>query len=189
MVKRATDQMERLIADLLDTSRMEAERFTIERSPESAAALVTAACEMMRPIAGAKNIALECDVQQDLPPIPVDARQILRVLGNLVSNAIKFSPARTTIRVHGEVRNSDLCISVRDSGEGIPPQQIDKVFDKFWTGREADRRGTGLGLAIAEGIVQAHGGKIWVESQPGAGSTFTFSLPVSATPASAAPAN
>ncbi|HET9982685.1 MAG TPA: ATP-binding protein [Longimicrobiales bacterium] len=186
MLRRATDQMKALIDDLLDASRMESQRFTIERAKESPSALITGACQMLRPLAAAKDIVLEADAARELPPISVDGRQIVRVLGNLVSNAIKFSPAGATIRVHGEMHDAELWISVSDQGEGIAAEQIPRVFDRFWKRQPTDRRGAGLGLAIAEGIVAAHGGRIWVASKEGAGSTFTFALPLRA-PAEASP--
>jgi signal transduction histidine kinase len=180
VLHRATDQMKALIDDLLDATRMESERFTVERAPESAAVLIGQACEMMQPVAAVKQVLLECGAEQALDKVSLDGLQILRVLGNLIGNAIKFSSAGGKIRVRAESRAGELWVSVQDEGPGIPADDLPKVFDRFWKGRSDDRRGAGLGLTIAKGIVEAHGGRIWVESEEGEGSTFTFALPLDA---------
>ena len=96
---------------------------------------------------------------------------------NLIGNSMKFSPRGAAISVHAATAGTEVRISVHDDGPGIPPDQTERVFDRFWQGRANDRRGSGLGLSIAKGIVEAHGGRIWVESQENHGSTFTFTLP------------
>ncbi|HSL68939.1 MAG TPA: ATP-binding protein [Longimicrobiales bacterium] len=175
---RATTQMRNLIEDLLDASRMESEQFTIDRSLESLGSIIAEACDMLRPLAAAKEIAIEMSVPEDLAPVCIDAPKIVRVVGNLVGNAIKFSPHKRSIHVLAERGAGELRVAVRDEGKGIPADQLGRVFDRFWSGRSHDRRGAGLGLAIAKGIVEAHGGRIWVESQEEKGSTFTFAIPI-----------
>jgi signal transduction histidine kinase len=178
MAYRATEQMKSLIEDLLDTSRLEADQFTVDRTPGNAKAIIEEACEMLRPLAGDKGVSIDHAVPVGMPWLSVDVPQIVRVIGNLVGNAIKFSRRGGHIQVLASRHDQELRISVRDDGNGIPEDQLSMVFDRFWTDRSSDRRGIGLGLAIAKGIVEAHGGRIWVESQKDVGSTFTFSLPI-----------
>jgi signal transduction histidine kinase len=108
------------------------------------------------------------------------------VISNLVGNALKFTPEGGSVTLAAAHDEGELRISVIDTGSGISPEQLPHVFGRFWQASDADRRGLGLGLAIARGIVEAHGGRIWVESEPGAGSIFHFTLPAPA-PASEAP--
>jgi signal transduction histidine kinase len=105
-----------------------------------------------------------------------DHERILQVLANLLTNAIKFTPAGGRILLRVEPVGQDVCFSVADTGPGIPSHQLESVFERFWQARSEDRRGLGLGLFISKGIVEAHGGRIWAESQPGKGSTFSFTL-------------
>ena len=181
MAYRATEQMKALIEDLLDTSRIESQQFTVDRAESNARTIIDEACDMLRPVADTKNVTIVAQMPNDLPRISVDSPQIVRVLGNLIGNAIKFSRTGGRIEVCSVVHDRELRVSVKDQGEGIPDDQKSRVFNRFWTGR-GDRRGAGLGLAIAKGIVEAHGGRIWVESQEDVGSTFTFTLPIFVNP-------
>jgi signal transduction histidine kinase len=111
--------------------------------------------------------------------VQADAARVIQVLGNLVRNAIKFTPAGGEVEVHAVRRGSSVVFSVRDTGRGIAPAAQARVFDRYWHSRgDATTRGTGLGLSISKGIVEAHGGRIWVESEEGKGSTFSFTLPL-----------
>jgi signal transduction histidine kinase len=177
-LNRASEQIRVQIDDLLDVSRIEANRFAVESVPEMPKALLSEACDLLRPIAARKEIELICDLEGDFPPVHADAPQIVRVLNNLISNAIKFCSPGGRIRLSASVRYDEVWISVEDTGSGIPADEIERVFDRFWKGHPGDRRGAGLGLTIAKGVVEAHNGRIWVESKPGVGSTFTFSLPI-----------
>jgi signal transduction histidine kinase len=103
---------------------------------------------------------------------------MVRVISNLVENAIKFSPRGGSVKVLAELDGDELAVSVSDHGAGIRADQLPRVFDRFWSERRNERRGSGLGLSIAKGIVEAHGGRIWVRSEPDRGSTFTFTVPV-----------
>jgi PAS domain S-box-containing protein len=179
VLRRATDHMSALIENLLDASRVESKEFVLRPAQEDPAMVVSRACEMLRSEATARGMTLELRVADDLPPLWMDASQVIRVIGNLVGNAIKFGHAGGSIEVSARARDGELTVSVQDDGEGIPGDQVAHVFDRFWKGRTGDQRGAGLGLTIAKGIVEAHGGRIWVRSQPGKGSTFTFTLPVS----------
>ena len=177
IVRRAADRMNRMIQDLLEVNRMESGRLTIEAKPESPASLVNDTVEMLRPIATGSSIILEADVAENLLPVVADAARIQQVLSNLVGNAVKFTPRDGRIVVCAEAIDGGVRFSVVDNGPGIPPDQVPHIFGRFWQAMPSDRRGIGLGLAIAKGIVEAHGGMIWEESNVGPGSTFYFTLP------------
>ena len=139
----------------------------------------------LKPQADGKSIRLKMEIPEELPSVYGDREKIEQILTNLVGNAIKFTPEGGEISVSakslGEEGNM-VAISVRDSGIGIPEDQLEKIFEKFHQVEDSLHRsiaGTGLGLAITKGLVEAHHGKIWVESEIGKGSTFTFTLPVS----------
>jgi two-component system, OmpR family, sensor histidine kinase KdpD len=124
---------------------------------------------------------LELDVPIGLPPVLADGRRIMQVVENLLTNAARYSPAETPITLRARVTDGRVEVAVADQGPGIPADKRSQVFDKFvrLAGGDADRPGgSGLGLAICRGIVQAHGGQIWVEGEEGRGSTFAFSLPL-----------
>jgi signal transduction histidine kinase len=132
---------------------------------------------MLRPLASGSSIVMEASVAADLPAVLADAARIQQVLSNLVGNAVKFTPRQGRITVAADRLETEVRFAVIDTGPGIPPEQVPHIFGRFWQARSSDRRGLGLGLAIAKGIVEAHNGRIWVESQVGAGSTFYFTLP------------
>jgi PAS domain S-box-containing protein len=178
VIGRAAQQMDSLIGDLLDVSSMEAGRFEVVLAERDLAALLGECCEQFRPLCQAQELELRCEIPGSLPPVCLDERQLQRVLGNLLGNAIKFSRKGGSIRLRAEEAPGEVRVGVADHGPGIPPELRARVFDRFWKADNRDRRGAGLGLAIARGIVEAHGGRIWVESKPGAGSTFWFALPL-----------
>ena len=179
IVRRSAERMNRLIQDLLEVTRMETGGLSVERHPEQVGTLLNEARNMLQPLASAQGISLDVDTAADAaPPALIDSSRILQVLSNLVGNAIKFTPQGGQIRVRAEPRGSDLLFSVADTGPGIPHEQVPHIFSRFWQASRGDRRGIGLGLAIAKGIVDAHEGTIWVESRPGDGSTFFFTVPL-----------
>ena len=119
-------------------------------------------------------------MDQALPPVLMDTRRVQRVLYNLVQNALRHTPSDGTIRIEAQDFGPDVHVVVSDTGEGIPAEDLPRIFEQFYRGdraRSRDESGSGLGLSIAERIVAAHGGRIWVESVVGRGSTFTFTLP------------
>jgi PAS domain S-box-containing protein len=177
IVRRAADRMNRMIQDLLDVRRMEQGRLGIEAKPESPASLINDTVEMLRPVAVGSTIILEADVADNLPLVVADAARIQQVLSNLVGNAVKFTPRDGHVTVCAEPIDGGVRFGVIDTGPGIPPDQVPHIFGQFWQAMPSDRRGIGLGLAIAKGIVEAHGGMIWVESTVGLGCTFYFTLP------------
>ncbi len=177
IVRRAADRMNRMIQDLLDVKRMESGRLTIDARPEPASALINDTIDMLRPLAAGNTIRLETSIDESLPPVLADTARIQQVLSNLVGNAVKFTPRNGRITVCAERIDGEVRFGVIDTGPGIPPEQVPHIFGRFWQAKTSDRRGIGLGLAIAKGIVEAHNGRIWVESHVGLGSTFYFTLP------------
>jgi len=177
IVRRAADRMNRMIQDLLDVKRMEGGTLTMDLKPESADVLVNDTIDMLRPLASGSSIVMEPNVADGLPQVIADGARIQQVLSNLVGNAVKFTPRQGRITVSADLLETEVRFAVIDTGPGIPPEQVPHIFGRFWQARSSDRRGIGLGLAIAKGIVEAHGGRIWVESQVGVGSTFYFTLP------------
>jgi len=180
IVRRAADRMNRMIQDLLDVRRMESGQLWLDPKPESVSAIVCDTIEMLRPLAAGSSIRIESHVTPDLPAVMADASRISQVLSNLVGNALKFTPRDGLISITGERVEGEVRFAVIDTGPGIPAEQVPHIFGRFWQAKASDRRGIGLGLAIAKGIVEAHGGRIWVESSVGLGSTFYFTLPVAA---------
>ena len=177
IVRRAADRMNRMIQDLLDVKRMESGRLTIDARPEPPSALINDTIDMLRPLATGSTIRLETSIDERLPPVLADAARVQQVLSNLVGNAVKFTPRNGRITVCAERIDGEVRFGVIDTGPGIPPEQVPHIFGRFWQAKTSDRRGIGLGLAIAKGIVEAHNGRIWVESHVGLGSTFYFTLP------------
>jgi len=177
-IVQSTEWMNRLIQDLLDVASIEAGKLSLERNGESASSLVTNALRMFEVEANARQIRLAADVTPELPSIVVDASRIVQVLANLLRNALKFTTDGGRITVRAGSLAGSIVFSVTDSGPGIPLADQPRVFDRYWQARRtANKRGTGLGLSIAKGIVEAHGGRIWLESTPGQGSSFFFSIP------------
>jgi signal transduction histidine kinase len=168
-----------LINAVLDLSKIEAGQLTLVLADYSMADVIHLAVSSVESLAAEKNLTLRADVAPDLPVVSGDERRISQVLLNLVGNAIKFTETGE-IRVNATLSNGQLAVSVADTGPGIPPDERDRIFEEFQQVDASSTRakgGTGLGLAIAKRIVELHGGRIWVDSAPGAGSTFTFTLP------------
>jgi signal transduction histidine kinase len=178
MIRRAADRMNRLIQDLLDVKRIEGGRLGVDVRPQSVTTVVNEAVEMLRPLATGSSLTLGVDCPPDLPSALIDAPRVHQVLSNLVGNAIKFTPPGGSIMIRAEPLPNEIRVSVIDTGPGIAADQLPHLFGRYWQGNRKDRRGIGLGLAIAKGIVEAHNGRIWVESTPGEGSRFHFTVPI-----------
>jgi signal transduction histidine kinase/DNA-binding response OmpR family regulator len=180
IVSRATDRMNRLIHDLLDVSAIDAGRLEIDKGPCPVGPLVTDALEALQPLAQEKQVTLERAVGPDIDALSVecDRERVLQVFSNLVGNAIKFSDTGRRVRVSAERDGDRVCFAVTDEGPGIAPEHLPHLFDHFWRVRGRKRDGTGLGLWIVKGLVEAHGGTVAVDTKPGSGSTFSFTLPL-----------
>jgi signal transduction histidine kinase len=180
IIRRAARRMDRMISDLLDAATIAAGHLSMEPRPHRAAALLRSACEGLRPIVEEKGIRFDWRDGGGEAVVHADADRVLQVLGNLAGNAVKFTPEGGCVTLALERGEGQVVFSVADTGPGIAPGQLTHVFEQFWQADRAGRSGTGLGLTIAHGIVAAHGGRIWVESAPGQGATFFFTLPTAA---------
>ena len=176
-IDRAADRVTRLVDDLLDAAKLEEGALRVRLQPDDGVALIEATAEMFRVIAAEKDIELSTRHQEASAPVACERHFILRVLGNLVGNAIKFSERGSAILMTCEPEPERVKFSVVDHGPGIAAAYVDHAFERYWQQGAADRRGSGLGLYIAKGIVEAHGGKIWIESVLGQGTTVCFVLP------------
>ena len=174
-IRRAADHMGRLIRDLTDIGQMDAGRFAITRSPQDVAALVREVVDALQPGATQRGSELRAEMEETIPPIDADGDRIVQVLSNLVTNAVKVGATQVTVRV--ENRQNEVLFAVADNGPGIPKDDLPHMFDRYWRGKTAGYKGTGLGLPISKQIVTSHGGRIWIESEIGVGSTFFFTLP------------
>jgi PAS domain S-box-containing protein len=184
-ITEATVWMQRLIRDLLDASAIEAGRLSVERRPAALAPIIATAAGMVSGEVEQRSITLAMELPPDLRAVTVDATRIVQVISNLLGNAIKFTDAGGTVTVRAANGPTSVVVSVEDTGTGIEPEALNRIFDRFWQARPTPRRGSGLGLAIARGIIEAHGGRIWVESEVGRGSVFSFSLPSEPVPVAA----
>jgi signal transduction histidine kinase/FixJ family two-component response regulator len=176
-IQRAAQRANRLISDLLDVAKIQAGGLAVELATVEVSSLVQEAFESATPLATAKKLTLDRTVDENLPAIAADRDRVLQVLGNLLGNAIKFTPAGGRVTVRAQHDGVECRFSVCDTGPGIPPEHVPHVFDRYWQAKSTAKLGTGLGLSIAKGIVEAHAGKIWVESEPGRGASFIFTLP------------
>ena len=187
-IKSSSEFMLQLIEDILHLAKLEAGKLELRIASTDLAELAARHVAVTRPLAAHKNIRINSHIEPDLPPIEADAHKIEQVLENLIANAIKFSPPDTTVGVTLRRDGDSLRIEVSDQGPGIPEAEWGKLFQPFSrtsvrpTGGE---KSSGLGLSIARKMVEAHGGRIWFESEVGKGSTFFVSLPLhSKSPAS-----
>jgi signal transduction histidine kinase len=172
-----------MIEDLLETTRVQTGKLSIEAQPTSMTDTIDETMRSLRALAGAKGIVLSADVSAHLPSVYADPQRVRQILRNLIENGIKFTPDNGTITIRAYPSNTEhdcICVAVADTGCGISPEEREKIFERLYQGKsaiEASRKGLGLGLSICKELVSRHGGRIWVESQPGYGSTFFFTLP------------
>jgi signal transduction histidine kinase/ActR/RegA family two-component response regulator len=176
-IMRAAQRAEHLIRDLLDLSAIEGGHFSIEKRSIDTANVILSALDSQQGLAATSCVILASDLSPALPWVEADEERVLEVLENLVGNAVKFTMAGGTVTVGAGVRNDTLTLWVKDNGPGIAADQLTHLFDRFWQASKTDRRGTGLGLTICKAIVEAHGGRIWAESELGQGTTVFFTLP------------
>lgn len=179
IIEEETDRLGELIDNLLDMSKIEAGVLRVEKEPTQLRNVVREAIDRAR--RRSESHWFVVDLPAELPRIWADPRRVRQVLNNLIENAIKYSPGGGQITVAAEVEKDHITVSVTDSGQGIPPEYLDRIFQRFFQVDAANTRkkgGSGLGLSISRGIIEAHGGTIWAESSPGKGSVFRFTLPI-----------
>ena len=169
-----------LINDILDLSKVEAGRLELDLGPVSVSETVSGGVGLLRERATNHGVTLESEIQPDLPLIIADGRKLKQVMLNLLTNAVKFTPAGGRVVARAHSQDGEIVVAVSDTGVGIDPSDQDRIFAEFVQTRQGQKaeEGTGLGLTLAKRLVELHGGRIWVESRPGAGSTFTFTIPI-----------
>jgi two-component system sensor histidine kinase BaeS len=169
-----------LIDDLFQMSQLDAGGFPLQRADASLSDLISDTLESFSHLALKHEVKLEGQVHPSVDPVFMDTQAIGRVFNNLISNALRHTPGGGEIKVDARRTRSGVEVTVSDTGEGIRPQDIPHIFERFYRGEKSRNRGTGgagLGLAIARGIIQAHGGEIQAESKVGQGTRFTFRIP------------
>lgn len=179
IIHRQSERLSELVEDLLELSRIDAKQIQLAKVPIDLEQAAHRASEAVRPKAEGKNIAIEIAVPEDLVAI-ADARALEQVLLNLLDNAVKYTGHGGRVKVTGKRRGNDVEIAVRDTGAGIEPRHLPRVFERFYRvdkGRSRELGGTGLGLSIVKNLVNLMQGEVWVESTPGEGSTFFVELP------------
>ncbi len=170
-------QMEHLIRSLLDATSLESGRFTIQRTPCAVTDLLNETTNVFASLASSKSIQLETSFSDEFYTLQADKERLLQVLSNLLGNAIRFTPEGGKIKMSAQKEGQGVRFSVSDNGPGIALVNMPRLFERFWKSGIGQKQGTGLGLFIAKGIVDAHGGKIWAESELGRGATFHFVIP------------
>jgi PAS domain S-box-containing protein len=178
VIHRNARRMNRLIQDLLDVSHLDSGRLTVEQARVSTRDLLASAIETQRLLVDGAGLTLDVELAADLPDVLADRDRVLQIIENLVSNALKFTQ-HGHIAIGALARDHEVLFWVRDTGSGIPAEELPHLFDRFWQGRTGgSRKGAGLGLAIVKGLVEAHGGHVWVDSAVGRGSNFYFTIPL-----------
>ncbi len=183
IIKRSAERANRLIGDLLDVTRIESGTLSLFRRPHDAIELCEEAFEAARLAAAERSITLVRELTDEPLPVVADRDRVVQALGNLIGNALKFTPADGRVTIAAARDGNRVRLTVSDTGPGIPAAHLPRLFDQFWQGDSADRRGVGLGLSIVRGIALGHDGDVRVESAPGAGSSFSLLLPMATIPA------
>lgn len=173
----SVSRMNRLISDQLDVIRIEEKNLKLEVRPSSLSGIAHDVVKTFEESAKAKSVALRVNIPEDCDLLNCDSERIAQALSNLVGNSIKFTSGGGWVEISAQKSGDQIEVRVADTGKGISMDNLPHVFDRFWQVKEVAAKGLGLGLTIVKGIVEAHGGKVWVESQIGRGSTFRFTLP------------
>ena len=177
VIRRSAHGTEALIRDLLDSHRMESGTFAIKAEPVSLAMILRESCEALEMPAGRHGITVHCELHEALPAVNADHARLTQVIANLTHNALKFTNAGS-LTLRAVPRQGFVEVIIEDTGKGIAAADLSRVFDRFWQADRTSRQGAGLGLGIAKGIVEAHGGRIWMESELGRGTKVHFTVPV-----------
>jgi PAS domain S-box-containing protein len=178
-IERASARMNRLIGDLLDVSRLDAGHLTLERDRVAASQVIADCVEAEKPLIASASLDLQLEVVPNLPDIWADRNRLLQIVENLIGNAVKFTHPGGRITVGATLKNPGVLFWIKDTGIGIAAEDLPHLFDRFWQVRRENRhRGAGLGLFITKGLVEAHDGRIWVESTPGKGTAVFFTMPL-----------
>jgi two-component system sensor histidine kinase KdpD len=179
IINEEADRLNQLAAEVIAMARIEAGKLHLEKRPVAAADLISGAISELAPALKGRPVTV--NVPETLPLVEADPEFAQQVVKQFVENALKYSPEGSPLSVSAEFKNGRIVIGVADRGPGIEENERARIFDKFFRGRRHrfETKGTGMGLAIAKGIVEAHGERIWVESEPGQGSAFYFSLSTS----------
>lgn len=167
----------RLVDDLRALAQAEAGQLRLEKEPLDLADLLRGVATGFELQARSQGQELGLDLPPDLPPIVADPQRVRQVAANLVSNALRHAPDAGQVVISAVALPGEVQVSVADDGPGIAREDLDRVFERFWHGTQRRAQGSGLGLTIARELIRAHEGRIWVESEPGQGSTFYFTLP------------
>ena len=171
------DRLTSLTQRLMELARLESGNPELHLQECHLGDIARSTVDGLAPVAQSRGIAVEVDVPPDLPPVRADPDLLRELLGNLLDNALKFTPRGGRVIISAEGRDGEVLVRVKDTGRGIPAAELPRIFERFYKGRTSGGTGAGLGLAICKHIVLAHGGEIWAESEPGKGSTFFFTLP------------
>lgn len=180
-ISELTTELQQLRESILDAAQIEAGRLSVELRSVDVRELLDSLGTQMRPLAQEKGVVLEVASGPDLPAVRADRERILQALGNMIGNAIKFTPGGGTVSLRAEAVDRELRVAVADTGPGIAPEDLPLIFETFWKTRAGNPHGSGLGLGIASRIAELHGGRILVESELGRGTVFTVALPVAET--------
>jgi signal transduction histidine kinase len=180
IVKTNVDRLSELIGDLLDTARIEAGRVRLEIEPVQVASIVGEVCDSLAETIRERGLELTIEAAPEIPAVQADRNRLIQILMNLLSNAYRYTPSGGSITVSVQSTDDAVLVQVTDTGIGIAPEDQEKIFERFYRVDHElvnQQAGTGLGLPIARSLVELHGGRLWLESEFGAGSTFSFTLP------------
>lgn len=177
-IREAVDQAQRLIRDLLDVQKLEAGKLVLQTGRVDIDPLIDETIHGLRPLVDEKNLHIVREAASPAAKVIADPDRISQVISNLLGNALKFSPPDGTVTITSERQGEEIIVSVSDEGPGINESDIPHIFDRYWQAKQSGKVGHGIGLSIVQAIAKAHGGRTWVESTLGTGSTFFFALPV-----------
>lgn len=178
-IRQSSEKLLEMVEVFLDISRLETGAVVLNRSPEDAACLLGDTAESLRPLAAKKGIELRLEAAPGLPKVMMDKKYVERAITNLVSNAVNYTPEGGQVTLGASMNDEVLELSVTDTGPGIPREERERIFEKFYRAPETSgKKGSGLGLAIVKGVAEAHGGQVELESAPGEGSRFSMFLPL-----------